>query len=139
MKPCLLDACVWLAARNSFERDHHAARALVERAEKRPFAALDLTLYEVANIAVRSWRSTESARRLTKLVRGACAGNIVRVDDQMIERAIQLAETHELTAYDAAYVAAAELYDWTLVSGDYADLVTPGLALSPDAALAVAE
>ena len=39
---------------------------------------------------------------------------------------------HGLTAYDAAYVAVARRYGWTLVSTDIKDLVSRGLALAPD-------
>ncbi len=136
MKPQLLDANVWLASRNSFERGHDAARRLIEGADRRRFVALDLTLYEVANIAVRSWRSKRSARRLTELVRTACSGDIVRVDDALISRAIAVADEYGLSAYDAAYAAAAEINGWTLVSGDYKDLVEPGLAITAEQALA---
>jgi predicted nucleic acid-binding protein len=136
MRPHLLDANVWLASRNSFERDHDAARRLIERADRRRFVALDLTLYEVANIAIRSWRSKRSAHRLTELVRAACSGGILRVDDALISRAIALADEYGLSAYDAAYAAAAEINGWTLVSGDHRDLVEPGLAITAAEALA---
>ena len=39
-----------------------------------------------------------------------------------------------LTAYDAAYVAAARRCGWQLVSLDLRDLVSKGLAVTPDAA-----
>jgi predicted nucleic acid-binding protein len=132
----LLDANVWLAARNNREHGHVAARQLVATASRRPFAALDLTLYEVANIAVKAWRSAAAARRVTDLVRAACSGNIATVDAHLIGRAIVLADEHNLSAYDAAYVAAAELHGWTLVSGDHKNLVEPGLAITAEEALA---
>lgn len=137
MTSLLLDANVWLASRNDREHGHSAARRLVATADRRALAALDLTLYEVANIAVRAWRSAAAARRVTDLVRAACADNIVSVDGELIARAIATAEEHGLSAYDAAYVAAAEINGWTLVSGDHKDLVEPGFAITPAAALAV--
>ncbi len=132
----LLDANVWLAARNNREHGHAAARRLVATADRHPFAALDLTLYEVANIAVKAWRSAAAARRVTDLVRAACDGHILSVDGELIDRTIAAADMHGLSAYDAAYVAAAELRGWTLVSGDYKDLVEPGLAITAEEALA---
>ncbi|MBA3865980.1 MAG: hypothetical protein H0X42_06490 [Solirubrobacterales bacterium] len=45
-----------------------------------------------------------------------------------------LADELGLTAYDAAYVAASRRYGWTLVSADIADLVSKGLAVTPDGA-----
>ncbi len=41
---------------------------------------------------------------------------------------------HGLSAYDAAYVAASRRDGWTLVSTDIRDLVSKGLAVTPDAA-----
>ena len=46
-----------------------------------------------------------------------------------------MAAEHGLTAYDAAYVAAARRNGMTLVSTDIADLVSKGLAVTPDAAV----
>jgi predicted nucleic acid-binding protein len=138
MKTHLLDANVWLASGNDREHLHDTARRLLSHATSPPFAALDLTLYEVANVALARWKSPVRAQRLVRLVRTACPGAIASIDDRLADRAIALAERHALSFYDAAYVAAADLYGWTLVSGDYNALVEPGLALSPDAALAAA-
>lgn len=136
MTTLLLDASVWIAARNTRERDHAAARRLLEDEATPPLAALDLTLYEVANVAVTRWRSRASAQKLVTLIRAACPDTLAVIDESLVERAIALADEHRLSAYDAAYVAAAQLYDWTLVSGDRRDLVGPGHAIAPDAALA---
>ena len=46
-----------------------------------------------------------------------------------------IAVEHGLTSYDAAYVAVARRHDWTLVSTDIKDLVSKGLAITPDAAV----
>jgi predicted nucleic acid-binding protein len=46
-------------------------------------------------------------------------------------RAAELAEDHELSAYDAAYVAAAASAGRSLVSCDARDLVSKGLAVLP--------
>lgn len=134
MTVLLLDASVWLAARDADDDDHMSARRLVAGAQ--PLAALDLTLYEVANVATRGWRSPERARIVAGLVREACCGSIARVDDPLIERAITIAEEHRLSVYDASYVAAAEMRGWKLVSLDFKDLVRAGLAVTPAAAAA---
>ena len=97
-----------------------------------PLAALDLTLYEVANVAVRSWGSSEDARTAGALVRKGCDGAVLRIDGQLCERAIALAAEHGLSVYDASYVAAAQLRGRKLVSGDIRDLVRRGLAIRPD-------
>lgn len=132
----LLDSNVWLAAINADEQDHVAARRLIERAIERPLAALDLTLYEVTNVAMKRWRSPARARAVATLVRDACPKRIATVDAELLERAIALSAEHQLTIYDAAYVAASELHGWTLVSGDHADLVEPGLAITAEQAFA---
>ncbi len=150
-----MDASVWLAALDPDDRYYTAAKALVEHTgddadadtgddaseddatEDDPvtLAALDLTLYEVANVAVVNWRSQADAERLVELIRLACPATLDRVDEQNMHDAAKIATEHDLTVYDAAYVAAARKHDWTLVSCDLKDLVRPGLAIVPDAAL----
>lgn len=127
----LLDASVWIAAADSDDRYHAAARALVLD-PGRPLGALDLTLYEIANVvgAVKSQRRI--ATRITQTLLKRSEGALVRVDAALVEEAITLATKHGLTAYDAAYVAAAHKHAWTLVSADLKDLVKPGLAVAPD-------
>jgi predicted nucleic acid-binding protein len=132
----LLDSNVWLAARNLDEPDHEAARRLVEGAGGRPLAALDLTLYEVAHVAMMRWRSPSGARGVAELVRVACPDTVVSIDSLVLDRAIALMGEHPLSLYDAAYAAAADVRGWTLVSGDHKDLVNPGLAITAEAALA---
>jgi predicted nucleic acid-binding protein len=131
----LLDASVWLASLDPDDRHHEAARELVERGGdgKAQLAALDLTLYEVTNVAVAKWHSAPDADRLERLIRLTCSDTIERVDEALIGEAIAVATEHGITVYDAAYVAAARQRKWTLVSGDLSDLVQPGLAVPPDA------
>lgn len=129
----LLDASVWLASLDSDDQHHAAARQLLESAAagSTTLAALDLTLYEVANVAVVRWRSPMDAERLVRLVTSACPTTLVRADDALLREATTTAAHHRLTVYDGAYVAAARRYGWILVSGDLRDLVDPGLAVSP--------
>jgi predicted nucleic acid-binding protein len=53
----------------------------------------------------------------------------------LIESSIEIAIRYRLTSYDAAYVAVARRHDWKLVSTDVKDLVSKGLAITPDAAV----
>jgi len=129
----LLDAGVWVAAKDGDDRYFEAARALVVDA-KRPVASLDLTLYEVSNVVGCRWRQPEAAKELCRTIVVRCADNLVSVDPDLVDSAVDIAAEHALTAYDAAYVAAARRFDWTLVSVDIADLVSKGLAVAPDAA-----
>ncbi len=137
MSTLLLDASVWLAALDTDDRHHGAAREILEAsaADAVVLAALDLTLYEVANVAVVRWRSRAQADQLVDLVGLACPHTLERVDDELLKRATAVAADHGLTVYDAAYVALARRHDWTLVSADMGDLVRPGHAVSPDDAL----
>jgi predicted nucleic acid-binding protein len=133
----LLDASVWLASLDADDRHHDAARTLVERAGEGhvQLAALDLTFYEVTNVAVAKWRAPADAGRLDALIRLTCPDTVERVDERLVREAIAIAAEHGITVYDAAYVAAARQRAWTLVSGDFADLVRPGLAVAPGAAV----
>jgi predicted nucleic acid-binding protein len=130
----LLDASVWIASKDSSDRYFDVARPLVLDGT-RTLAALDLTLYETANVVGSRWRTPEVAKRLCATIAARCGEHLRPVDSYVIESAIDIAAEHELTAYDAAYVAAAQRHGWTLVSADIADLVSKGLAVAPDAAV----
>lgn len=128
----LLDASVWLAAVDEDDSLYDAARALV-RSERARHVALDLTVYEVGNVAARVWGDPDRARRLCGVVLAACGERLVRVTAELAAQATATAAEWGLTVYDAAYVAAARRGGLTLVSTDFADLVRPGLAISPEA------
>lgn len=129
----LVDASVWVAARDPEDRFHADARKIVLDFS-RPVAALDLTLYEVANVMGSRRKQGKEARYLMQTLVTRCGEEIVAVGPKLIESALEIAAEYELTAYDAAYVAAARRHGWTLVSADIADLVSKGLAVAPDAA-----
>jgi predicted nucleic acid-binding protein len=99
-----------------------------------PVAALDLTFYEVANAVGARRRQSSEARHLLRFLAQRCGEQIVTIDSGLAESALEVAIEHDLTAYDATYVAAAQRHGWTLVSADIADLVSKGLAVAPDAA-----
>ena len=135
MSALLLDAGVWIGAIDPNDPFHDASRKIVFNFD-RPVTAMDLTFYEVANaVGVRNgW--TEEARYLSELIIKRCRRpGVVAVDPAVMELATSLARDNGLTAYDAAYVAAANSNGWTLVSADIADLVSKGLAVTPDAAV----
>jgi predicted nucleic acid-binding protein len=130
----LLDAGVWVAAKDADDRYYDAARRLVIDV-KVPVAALDLTIYEVANVVGSRWGRPDAARELCRSIPRRCHDPVLAVDVDLIDAAMDVAAEHGLTAYDAAYVAAARRHGWTLVSADVADLVSKGLAVAPDAAV----
>jgi predicted nucleic acid-binding protein len=129
----LLDAGVWIAAKDREDRYFEAARLLAVDAAKL-VAALDLTLYEVANVIGARKQRSDDATDLCRLISTRCAGHLIAIDAELIHRTVDIAVEHGLTAYDAAYVAAARRHGWTLVSTDIVDLVSKGLAVAPDAA-----
>lgn len=129
----LLDAGVWAAVFDPADRFHDSARSIVLDVDH-PLAALDLTLYELANVLGVKMNLPDQAREITQLVVDRCGSSLVKVDPPFLASACRLAREHDLTAYDAAYVAAAERHGWQLVSIDIRDLVSKGLAVTPDAA-----
>lgn len=129
----LIDASVWVAIADPSDRFHGAARSIVAEVE-RPLAALDLTLYEVANAMGSKHGRPAEGRTLVRLIEKRCRDSLLAVDVELLESALEVAAEHGVTAYDAAYVAASQRFGWTLVSGDVADLVSRGLAVAPDAA-----
>jgi predicted nucleic acid-binding protein len=126
----LLDSSVWLAAHDADDRYHAACRRIV-LAPSIGHATLDLTLYEVANVATTKWHDAALARRLVEAIEIASAGHIIHNDSNLMAAAITLAEAHQLTVYDAAYPAAvttmADGESLTLVSID-SDLTRAQLA-----------
>jgi predicted nucleic acid-binding protein len=129
----LLDASVWVAAADPNDRFHTPAQAVVLDFDL-PVAVLDLTLYEVVNAVGVKMKKADSAGYLSRLIALRCEDRVLNVDADLLEKTVAAATRDGLTAYDAAYVAAARANDWTLVSTDLADLVSKGLAVTPDAA-----
>jgi predicted nucleic acid-binding protein len=124
-----LDASVLLAAED-LDDPHHRASVTLLRAGA--LATLDLAVYEIANVAETRWRDQAASLRLRERVWAiAELGRLVRVDRGLAERTAQLAREHNLSAYDAAYVAGAEHVRAPLASCDERDLVSRGLARAP--------
>jgi predicted nucleic acid-binding protein len=130
----LLDAGVWIAAETPEEQFFPSARELLGGTRNHA-AALDLTLYEVANALGAKRGEAVRAAIACREIELRCGNKFIRVGGALIEEAARAAIDHGLTAYDAAYVAAAQRHDWTLVSTDIRDLVSRGLAITPDAAV----
>lgn len=129
----LIDASVWGRLAEPGDRFHRQVRDLLvdSRAE---LAALDLTLFEIANVVGVKMGQPKRAEWLSELVAIRSGDRLVRVDPRLVAISVELAAKHGLTAYDAAYVAAARRNGWQLVSLDMRDLVSRGLAVTPDAA-----
>lgn len=98
-------------------------------------SALDLTLYEVANAIGVKQGDAQEANRVNRLLVKCCRDRVLSAEAELLDSALQIAAEHGLTAYDAAYVAAARRNGLTLVSADIRDLVSRGLAVTPDAAV----
>lgn len=129
----LLDASVWVASGAPANRWHESASELV-RSPPGPLAAIDLTLYEVANVVGVRGGKPDAARALARVLQRRCRNRLVALDAELLDVSLELAAEYSLSAYDAAYVAAARRTGWQLVSIDIRDLVSKGLAVTPDAA-----
>jgi predicted nucleic acid-binding protein len=126
-----LDASVLLAAFDPEDDHHEPARALLADTEA-TLATLDLARYEVANVAVRAWRTPESVAPLLSAVEQLAGdGGVLASTTSLLTQAAELAERYTISVYDAAYVAAAREADRRLVSCDERDLVSKGLAALP--------
>ncbi len=124
-----LDASVLLAAEDVDDANHEASAALLRTGA---LSTLDLAVYEVTNVAELRWGDAAASLRLRERVWAiAELGTLVRVDEQLAERAAQIARQHGLSAYDSAYVAGAERLGIPLASCDERDLVSRGLARLP--------
>jgi len=130
----LLDASIWVAAAIPAHGWHGPASKLV-REPPAAIGAIDLTLYEIANALGVRGGEPDAARVLAEVLQRRCGERIVKLDAELLDSALALAAEHGLSAYDAAYVAAARRAGWQLVSIDIRDLVSKGLAVTPDAAV----
>lgn len=130
----LLDSGVWVATVDGNDPFERPSRELVADCD-RQVGALDLTLYEVANVLGSKRRRLPDATVVCRKMEERCTRRMVRADVHLIEATAVIALEHGLTVYDAAYVAVARRHDWTLVSTDIRDLVSQGLAITPDAAV----
>ena len=130
----LLDATIWHESKYADSEHAEACRALaVDTAYA--VATLSLALFEVTNsLGVRRGLAAETVD-ICRLIVGRCGHRIVGPDPILMLSAIEIAADHDIGAYDASYVAVARREGWTLVSLDLKDLVSKGLAITPDAAV----
>ena len=132
MSTLLLDASVILAAFDSDDDLHGPSRSLLADPEV-TLATLDLARYEVANVAIRAWHDLGRVAPLLEAIdRISGDGGVMSSTTDLLTRAAQLAEEHMISVYDAAYVAAADRAGGALISCDVRDLVSKGLASSPE-------
>ena len=129
----LVDASVWVSVVEQGSPYREAAVGLI-REQAASLNALDLTLYEIANAIGVKQGDAEAANRVNRLLVKCCRDRVLPVDVELVDFGLRIAAEHGLTAYDAAYVAASRRYGMTLVSTDIRDLVSKGLAVTPDAA-----
>ncbi len=103
--------------------DAHAAGTLTAN-------VLDLTVYELGNVAARAL-GLPGERVVAILDRlELICGEGMRLSPKARKDAAELAVTHRLTFYDAAYWAVARERDITLVTAD-AELLQAGAGLTP--------
>ena len=117
------------------ESELGAARALRDAHVSNQMDAhiLDLALYEVGNVLIRSlgWPPDEVADQLDDIL--AIFGSPLLSNSEWLRAAAEVAAAHRLTFYDAAWVAAARGLGIPLVSADR-QLLAAGLAESASTA-----
>jgi len=106
------------------EPDGQLARAAIGRLAMRTTA---LAMHEVGNVLTlhSGWSADRIAAALDLL--GEICGDPIELRPEDHRVATELALAHELTFYDASYVAIARRTDRRLISADK-DLISPGLA-----------
>src|ERR1700761_1809890 len=130
----MLDASVWLGGKDPQATYVEACRVLAVDTSH-SVGTLELAMYEVANaLGARDGRAAEAVD-MCRLITGRCGSAIIGPAPMLMRSAISIALEYGITAYGAAYVAAAHREGWTLVSLDVKDLVSKGLAITPDAAV----
>lgn len=130
----LLDASVWHESKYADSEYADTCRSLAVDTIY-SVGTLSLALHEVANsLGVRRGLVTDAVD-MCRLITGRCGHAIIGPDPMLMQAAISIAAEHGIAAYDASYVAAARREGWTLVSTDIRDLVSRGLAITPDAAV----
>ncbi len=109
------------------------ARALVAAHQARTVAlqVLDLTAYEVGNALLRGRAKATASQVAVVLDALAEICPAVRPDAEELRLSAKLAARHELTIYDAAYVAVAENRGATLATFDRR-LLAAGLGSHPN-------
>jgi predicted nucleic acid-binding protein len=117
------------------ESEVHAARSLrlAHCEELITVHILDLAVYELGNVLVRSlrWASPDVADQLADLL--TICGPPIALDPVWLPDTAALAGEHRLTLYDAGWAAAARARGMPLVSAD-AQLLAAGLARTASSA-----
>lgn len=114
----VLDASVWVAALSPAERNHVTARALLAGVpEDRPFTVPAVFRIEVIAALARRGEPPELLDLVDALVRGP-RFHAAALDARRIERAVDVARSAGLRAYDALYLALALELDAPLLTLD---------------------
>ena len=115
-----LDASVFTRTIDPTEPEHDTCLALLDRlhADATPIVVLALVLAEVAGAISRARRDPIRARVVASTLRSLLHVTFVTLDDELAERAAELAADHRLRGADAVYVAVAQQFHTTLVTLD---------------------
>ena len=117
------------------EESVEPARAILEAFAQRriDLVILDLTIYEIGNVLVRSaGASPEATAAVLEALTEICEPMALRASERLT--AARLARDRRLTFYDAAYAAVAEERGGRLVTMDR-ELLAADLGVPPEQAL----
>jgi predicted nucleic acid-binding protein len=121
VKP-VLDASIFVAAISPTERHHPRAKRLFEsHPDTEPFLVPELFRHEVVAALSRRGEPADLLDTVDALIRGP-RFHARPLDDELLERAVQVARMARLRAYDAVYVALALIWKEPILTLD-ADVV----------------
>jgi predicted nucleic acid-binding protein len=114
----VLDASVFIAAISPAERHHTRARRLFEsHPDTEPYLVPDLFRVEVIAALSRRGERNELLDAVDAIVQGP-RFHAAALDDELLRRAVDVARSARLRAYDAVYVALALKRDQPILTLD---------------------
>lgn len=113
-----IDASVFVSSARPSEASHHASSVFlhVVQAESLPLCAPLLVLPEAAAAITRNTGRAEQGYQLVQSIRSLIHLQLVPLEEQLAQRAAEIASHHRLRGADAVYVAVAEARQATLVT-----------------------
>lgn len=135
-----IDASIHISALNPSESDSATSQVLLATLQEQgePQISPTLLLVEVAAAVARALDDADRAAVLASAIRDLPGQNLVPLDEELTELALQLAATRRLRGADAVYGAVAQMYGTVLLTYDRQQLerLPPDVAVArPDVAL----
>ena len=116
----VIDASVYVALINAYEKDHTRCWVWFERAKanQQPIVAPSILLAEVAAALSRGVGDLELAHRVVEQLKRSRVIELLSVTMTLADRAATIAADHQIRGCDAVYIALADELDKHLVTLD---------------------